>query len=132
HPFDIGGATSLPFDTSREGWAGWKDGALSTYDRSRLVDDTLALLAPQTPVIVRMETLRRAAAYAATDASLAKALLAALEARAAKPSADALAAFDAGYLIETFRQLGHAAVPAQAAIEGRDGYAFIQRAIAAR
>src|SRR4026208_1903074 len=63
HPFDIGNAKSLP-------WLGeksWDEGQPG-YKLDRLVADTEALLTPSTPVIVRMETLRRAALYARTDA----------------------------------------------------------------
>src|SRR5262245_24316077 len=99
-PFDIHGARSLPFGTN-----GFHDIDRS-YDVSRLVDDTLALLAPDTPVIVRMETMRRATLYVESKPAIATALLAKLEerARTATPSAAALADFDLGYLIETYRQ----------------------------
>jgi len=39
------------------------------YDTRRLADDTLALLSDQTPVIARMETLRRAALYGRKNAA---------------------------------------------------------------
>ncbi len=134
HPFDIGTATSLPFGDTSEGWRGWQ-ATLPSYDRSRLVEDTLALLTPQTPVIVRMETLRRASAYAVEDKALASRLLRALEARAPKQPAtatEALALFDAGYLIETFRQLGDRGVSVQASIAGKDGYEMVRTAMTAR
>ena len=54
HPFDIGGAASLPWG---KGW----NVADRQYDTRRLSADTLGLLGAQTPVIARMETLRRAA-----------------------------------------------------------------------
>src|SRR6185436_10451411 len=84
HPFEIGKAASLPW-TGPE-WQGMK----ATYDINRLVDDTTALLTPQTPVLVRMETLRRAAVYAVWkteskgggDLRVARELLARFEARA--------------------------------------------------
>ncbi len=102
-PYDIGGAKSLP-------WPGdpWSTTGRADYDLSRLVSDTFELLAPSTPVIVRMETLRRAALYAKGDAHVAKELLGRLLARAedsdAKGHPDALAWFDAGYLVETYKQ----------------------------
>lgn len=68
-PFDIGAARSLPMGT--HGW----ESIDPTYDVSRLVDDTLALLAPETPVLVRMETLRRATIYASKHPAVATALL---------------------------------------------------------
>src|SRR5438128_12585451 len=83
---------------------GWHD-IDRQYDVSRLIDDTIALLGPSTPVIVRMETLRRATLYAGTNATIAAALLAKLEARAAARQPDvALAVFDFGYLVETYLQ----------------------------
>lgn len=105
HPFDIGDARSLP-------WGGdWSQGR-SDYNVANLVADTEAILTPTAPVIVRMETLRRAALYASLDAKVAAQLLRALNARATaaeragNPSpATALALFDAGYLTETYRQI---------------------------
>ena len=132
HPFDIGTAASLPFGSTSEGWRGWQ-ATLPTYDRSKLVADTLALLTPTTPVIVRMETLRRASAYSVDDKALTTRLLSALEARAPKSPrtpADALARFDVGYLVETYRQLGQRGVTVHAAIDGLDGYAMVKAAMA--
>ena len=63
HPYTIGAAKSLPGSDGD-----WK-GVNPSYDRTHLVRDTLALLTPETPVIVRMETLRRAAIYATLCAS---------------------------------------------------------------
>ncbi len=132
HPFDIGTAKSLPFGDTRNGWQGWQ-ATLSSYDRSKLVDDTLALLTPQTPVIVRMETLRRASAYSVDDAALASRLLRALAARSVTSptsSAEALASFDYGYLVETYRQLGDRGVKVKTSIDGVDGYALVKSALA--
>jgi len=102
HPVDIGRAPSLPWG-SGPGWNTPQPG----YDRTRLVNDTLALLSPAAPIRVRMETLRRATVYAMGDPDRGRALLARLEDRArdAGPgSAGALALFDAGYLIEAYKQ----------------------------
>jgi hypothetical protein len=133
HPFDIGTAKSLPFGDTSEGWRGWQ-ATLPSYDRAKLVDDTLALLAPSTPIIVRMETLRRASAYAVEDGARATALLRALQARAPKGApanrGEALALFDAGYLVETYRQLGDRGVAVKAEISGIDGYAMVKTALA--
>lgn len=112
HPYAIGDAPSLP-------GGDWK-GASPAYDRTHLVRDTLALLTPDTPVLVRMETLRRAAIYATanmrgwaknssyttSDRDIAFSLLERLRDRATK-SADAgrdLALFDLGFFSETLRQ----------------------------
>lgn len=132
HPFDIGTAQSLPFGDTSQGWRGWQ-ATLPTYDRSNLVDDTLALLTPKTPVIVRMETLRRASAYSVEDKALANRLLTALEARATsapRTPAEGLAAFDYGYLVETYRQLGQRGVAVKATIDSVDGYARVKAALA--
>jgi hypothetical protein len=104
HPFDIGDEPSLPW----KGESSWfdKDGQ---YDLNRLTVDTEKLLTATTPVIARMETLRRAAIYASNDAMVAGQLFDALKERAraaevgGKP--DALATFDAGYLAATFQEL---------------------------
>ena len=84
---EIGDAKSLP-------WAG-KDAFAKdqAYDSRRAVEDTLALLDPAMPVVVRMETLRRATLYLEDSAPGRDALLRALMARvldaeaAGKPSA---------------------------------------------
>ena len=98
HPFDIGGARSLPWDGTSAWWQGKPD-----YNLQNLVADTEALLTPSTPVIVRMETLRRAALYASLDGKVAANLLSSLTARASASSINAL--FDAGYLTETYKQI---------------------------
>ena len=100
HPFQIDGAKSLP-------WAGGADynAPDPKYDVSKLPQDTLNLLTANLPVIVRMETLRRAALYGVKDQRAEYELLARLTMRALDEKADALALFDAGYLIETLKQL---------------------------
>ena len=121
-PFDIGTARSLPMGTGS--WHAMDP----AYSVAHLVDDTLALLTPQTPVPVRMETLRRATIYASTDAGVADALLQALQARAAKPTADApLAVFDFGYLVETYREAKpvYRAIPA---VDRINGYQLVLKA----
>ena len=98
-PFEIGAARSLPMGTG-----GWR-ATDPKYDVSHLVADTVALLGPETPVIVHMETLRRATVYAASNPAVAEQLLDTLQARAAVPTANApLAVFDFGYFVETYRQ----------------------------
>jgi hypothetical protein len=134
-PFDIGDAKSLPMVTTF--------GPKADYDLSGLVADTEALLAPDTPVIVRMETIRRATLYAQRDRKVAKDLLDALDARAAsdtvKGQADALAWFDLGYLVETYKQANmtwkklpdgkYDPVYQPTAASGIDGYAYVLKAI---
>jgi hypothetical protein len=127
HPFDIGPAASLPVGTSG-GWASIDP----AYDRTRLVDDTLGLLTPNTPVIVRMETIRRASLYVRHDGPAAERLLQAVHGRATgvpRSAREASAAFDAGYLIETYRQLGVFEPALQGVVGGLDGYALVTAAI---
>ena len=100
HPFDIGSARSLPWDGTNAWWQGRAD-----YNLQNLVADTEAILTPSTPVIVRMETLRRAALYASLDDKVAARLLSSVTARAAAGASSASALFDAGYLTETYKQI---------------------------
>jgi hypothetical protein len=128
HPFDIGKEKSLP-------WTGtsWNLSGNEGYETSHLSQDTLDLLDTKMPVIVRMETLRRATLYAGKDLKAAKELLTRLHARANAAentkSPDALALFDFGYLVETYNQgLRKDQNPAA----GVDGYAFVKNALAQR
>ena len=103
HQFQTGGAPSLPWADG----SGWRR-TVPTYDLKRLADDTLRLLTPTTPVIARMETIRRATIYASTDAQVASELLSRVLGRAldgvASGPANRQALFDAGYLVESYRQ----------------------------
>lgn len=139
HAFEIGQAKSLPLGSN-----GWNLSGSEDYDTKNLATDTLAILTPDTPILVRMETLRRATLYARKDPLAAKELLARLHARAASAESaghrDALAWFDAGYLVETYKQwigqnLPHMTdgmrLDANPAV-GVDGYAWVKKAIALR
>lgn len=102
HPFDTAGAPSLAW-----GGARWNQ-ARADYNLRTLSANTEALLKTDTPVIARMETLRRAAIYASRDAAVATQLLARLDARitrAATPTARSLAHFDNGYFTETLEEV---------------------------
>jgi hypothetical protein len=130
-PFDIGPATSLPFDTN-----GWK-GMRADYDVSHLTGDTIALLTPSTPILVRMETLRRASLYGTRDQQAARRLLDALLARAKSAATSSgsdagLAEFDAGYLVETYRQAGPISAASAAMVKDIDGYAMVSHSLAVR
>lgn len=138
HPFDIGSARSLPWNG-----ANWLDGK-ADYTLAGLVADTEALLGPSTPVIVRMETLRRASLYAARDAKVAAELLGRLTARADAAKTDgrprALAMLDVAYVTEALRQIasiggvtGHKDQVAgiRALLAGTDGNAFMRTSLAA-
>lgn len=138
HSIDIGSAQSLPWSSS-----GWNLSGQESYNVDNLVQDTLALLGPSTPVLVRMETLRRATLYAQQRTPIAKELLFQLEARTRENPKDALAAFDFGYLVECYRQASWLRqhtdwlkAPADAGTMSfatkLDGYQSVQKAIALR
>jgi len=102
HPFDTAGAPSLAWGGPR-----WNQ-ARADYDLRTLSANTEALLKAHTPVIARMETLRRAAIYASRDGAIATQLLSRLDARitgAATPTAQSLARFDSGYFTETLEEV---------------------------
>lgn len=140
HPMEIGGARSLP-------WSGtaWR-AVQADYDASRLVADTVSLIGPDVPVIVRMETLRRATIYSMwsridrevgfniKDAKIADELLARLKEREQAAhgkggTGEGLALFDLGYLAETYKQ---ASSNAQNPAHGIDGYAMVVEALRLR
>src|SRR6267154_1674674 len=139
HTIEIGQAKSLPWISHN-----WNPSGGEIYDTKNLVRDTLEILAPDTPVLVRMETLRRATLYARKDPVAAKELLARLHARATAAESsghpDALAWFDIGYLAQTYKQWlgqnlphmtdGMRMDPNPAA--GVDGYALVKKALALR
>jgi len=131
HPFEIDGATSLPWISHD-----WNLSGSENYDTSKLASDTIAILDSSNVTLVHMETLRRATLYARKDPLAAKQLITRLIARAeatkASPAStppSALAVFDAGYLAETYKQwLGSENNPAQRF----DGYALVQLALQRR
>jgi len=141
HPYDIGNARSLPW-----GGSAWRQ-VDRNYNINKLVDDTLALLTPDSPVLVRMETLRRATVYSlmptadrtiaspVQDAGVARALLSSLKDRIPNPGVKsdkkltALALFDYGYLVESYKQAGDGSQGPRLA-GGVDGYGMIVKAIA--
>jgi hypothetical protein len=139
HTIEIGQAKSLPWISHN-----WNLTGGETYDTKNLVRDTLEILVPDTPVLVRMETLRRATLYARNDAVAAKELLARLHARAASAESsghpDALAWFDIGYLAETYKQWIGQKLPHMTdgmrldrnPAAGVDGYALVKKALALR
>lgn len=127
HPYNIGGAKSLPWGTG----TGWNTPDPS-YNLQNLVNDTLALLDQSTPVLVRMETLRRAVLYGDRDHAAARALLSQLQNRevtaekSAKPSA--VAFFDYGYYLASLKQVNW--LYNEDLTAGVDGYGFVQKALA--
>jgi hypothetical protein len=124
HPIEIGQAKSLP-------WVEFNHRGSTDYDLKNLSRDTLAILDSRTPVLVRMETLRRATIYVRQDPQAAKELITRLQARAANSDAagrpDALAWFDVGYLAEAYKQWMGKGEPNPAA--GLDGYSWVRKAI---
>jgi hypothetical protein len=139
HAFDAGTAPLLPWGQG-QGW----DSADRSYDVQRLTADTVRLLSAEPPILARMENLRRATIYAARDRQVAAQLMAAImgRAEAGNGSRDPLAWFDAGYLVESYRQASHIykwdmLTPAERAKwalrtepSGIDGYALVRKAIA--
>ncbi|MFZ0519559.1 MAG: hypothetical protein WAL95_00965 [Candidatus Acidiferrales bacterium] len=136
HPINIGSAQSLPWSSTT-----WNLSGQETYNIDHLVADTLALLAPNTPVLVRMETIRRAVLYSQTSPIVAKELFSAVESRTTAHQYDALAAFDFGYLIETYRQadlafrMSHKPPSSSERLNpavGLDGYTWVKKATSIR
>ena len=127
HPLEIGQAKSLP-------WVEFNHAGSSNYDLKNLSRDTLAILDSPTPVLVHMETLRRATIYARQDPRAAKELITRIQERAADSDAaghsDALAWFDVGYLAEAYKQWLGNGEPNPAA--GLDGYSLVKKAISLR
>lgn len=101
---EIGTAKSLPW-RNVNGW----DGTEKSYDVGKLTGDVMTLLSPSMALPVRMETLRRAAIYAARHENIAEQLSARLLARVADTTVagkqDPMAWFDAGYYAEALRQV---------------------------
>jgi hypothetical protein len=129
HPLEIDGANSLPWISHN-----WNLTGGESYDRKRLVSDTVSILNSNPNILVHMETLRRATLYAKTDPLVAKQLLITITAgtKSVSPTnaqTEAIRLFDSGYLAETYKQwLGDQNNPAH----GLDGYALVKEAIRLR
>ncbi|HKQ75146.1 MAG TPA: hypothetical protein VJ810_15725 [Blastocatellia bacterium] len=141
--YEIGAAKSLPW-----GGSDWRS-VKSDYDINRLVEDTTALLTPDMPVVVRMETLRRAVIYAAwaridrevnyakRSDTAAQDLFSRLAGKSkestiqsASKKPDPMKMFDAGFFLESWKQAyveGSGKKPADF-----DGYLLVKQAIALR
>ena len=138
HPF-TGDGELLPWGEGR----GWHSPDRD-YDVRGLVRDTLALLDADAPILARMENMRRATIYAARRPEIGAELLSAVLARTKTDfgAEAAVAWFDAGYLVETYRQLdvaqgygmlpnGKTAAPLLSGLPAApDGYRLVQKAIA--
>lgn len=127
HPYNIGNSKSLP-------WGNGSDWNLADagYNVQNLVSDTLAILDQGPPVLVRMETLRRAVMYGMKDHAIARALLDRLRERetanekSGKPAAAGY--FDYGYFLASLNQINWMYKEDFSA--GVDGYVFVQKALA--
>jgi hypothetical protein len=140
HSFDPGSASVLPW-SNRSGW----NTPDPSYDVRRLTADTMRVLAADVPVLARMENLRRATIYASRDRRVAAELLVAVMGRAlsaaVRGSHDPIAWFDAGYLIESYRQASfiyrwdmlsgaeRTAWALRSEPQGIDGYSFVRKAL---
>ena len=134
HPFVTEGGKLITWGPG----PGWNSPDHS-YDITKLVADTTGALTPGTPVLTRMENLRRATIYAMRDPVIAEQLLSALMSRALSTTNEGGAWFDAGYLIEAYRQGTHLRSDRKAAAWVAvdetirvDGYGFVKKAIAMR
>ena len=106
HPFETRGGALLPWD-ARGAATNW-NAPLASYATAGLTDDVMKLLDADSPVLTRMENLRRATIYAQKDPAVARQLLDAVMVRAkSSRTIGAQASFDAGYLIESYKQATH-------------------------
>ena len=134
HPFEVEGGKLIAWGTG----SGWNTPDRS-YDIKKLVADTNAVLTPDAPILTRMENMRRATIYAMRDPVIANELLKAVTSRALATTTDGRAWFDAGYLIESYKQAVHLRedrkpeLRAWAAVEETirvDGYNWVKKAMA--
>ncbi|HYK88308.1 MAG TPA: hypothetical protein VE398_06040 [Acidobacteriota bacterium] len=133
HIFNIGNAKSLPWSAGEKDW----NTPSADYDTRHLVEDTVAILTDSAPVIVRMETIRRATLYCGKDPTLGAALLGRFKTLATggeQKKRDALRLFDYGYLVETMKQgsITRELKDLARTAGSLDGYSFIQEALQAR
>jgi len=134
HPFETGGGKLIAWGSG----PGWNTPDRS-YDIKKLVADTNAILTVEAPVLTRMENMRRATIYAMRDPVIAQELLKAVMARALSTSSNGTAWFDAGYLIESYKQATHLRedrkpeLRAWAAVDETlrvDGYNWVKKSMA--
>jgi hypothetical protein len=134
HPFVVESGKLIAWGSG----PGWNTPDRS-YDIKKLVGDTSAVLTPDSPILTRMENLRRATIYAMRDPVLAQELLKTVMGRALATTSDSRAWFDAGYLIESYKQAVHLRedrkpeLRAWAAVDETvriDGYNWVKKAMA--
>jgi hypothetical protein len=99
HPFETPGGALIAWGSG----PGWNTPDRS-YDIKALVADATSVLSADAPILTRMENLRRATIYAMRDPQIAAALLKSVTSRALRTTTDGVAWFDAGYLIESYKQ----------------------------
>ena len=133
----------FPFQTESGKLIAWGTGSGwntpdRSYDIKTLIADTNAVLASEAPVLTRMENMRRATIYAMRDPQIAQDLLKTVMTRALATTSDSRAWFDAGYLIESYKQAAHLRengkpeLRAWAAVEETlrvDGYNWVKKAM---
>jgi F0F1-type ATP synthase membrane subunit c/vacuolar-type H+-ATPase subunit K len=133
--FDIGDARSLPWgdDWSHE---------QPEYQLAGLIADTEALLTPSTPIVVRLETLRRAVLYASRDRLIAHRLLMTFRERAKKNhlsvQPEPIAYLDEAFVNDLLWQVGeHSNEPltsrsreVRGLVRQADGYNHLQKGLA--
>jgi hypothetical protein len=133
-PFETGGGKLIAWGTG----SGWNTPDRA-YDIKKLIADTEAVLTADAPVLTRMENMRRATIYAMRDPQIAQDLLKTVMARALDTTTDSRAWFDAGYLIESYKQAVHLRsngkpeLRAWAAVDETirvDGYNWVKKAMA--
>jgi hypothetical protein len=134
HPFETGGGKLIAWGNG-PGWNSPQAG----YDLKNLVADTNAVLTSDAPLLARMENMRRATIYAMRDPAIANDLLKLVVNRALSTTNDGRAWFDAGYLIESYKQAVHMRtggkpeLRAWAAVDETiriDGYGWVKKAMA--
>jgi hypothetical protein len=127
HPFPTGNATSLPWGVDTNTW----NNPDPKYDTANLTADTLRLLDNDLPLLARMETLRRAAVYSGRNTSSGLELASRIFARALAAEVGAhtnsLALFDAGYFVESMKQLS--LISKSNTFAGIDGYDWARRSL---
>ena len=134
-PFATGSIGLLAWGTDTANW----NAALPSYNLKALTADTLRVLDADTAVLSRMENLRRATIYAMKNPAVAEEFLKTMVGRALSTTPTAATWFDAGYVIEAYKQAKHLRPvgsfdrAAWAAVDETlrvDGYGFVTKAIA--
>jgi hypothetical protein len=127
HTYSIGNDASLPAGADKTSW----NNPDPKYDTRMLASDTLGLLDSSKSLLTRMETLRRAAVYAGKDRAAGLELAGHLIARAlaseVKGQNDSLALFDAGYFVESTKQMSH--ITRVSTLASIDGYDWVKRSL---